>query len=130
MNTILLSLHRGVGGHAMKLVIRCKRNSFEMRPEKTPFLGQCILDALGWTMAVQDLCSGGIRLEGGGAIDAVDQIKKTQTLLFPLDVPIIAGLRVQIRYHGGDSGPSPGLQITVLPPITSANFISWAASAN
>lgn len=76
----------------MKLVIGSKRNGLEMRPEKTFFAGQLMINAFRRTVTIQDLGGGWGRLKVGGAIDVVDQVVKAERLLFPLDVPMVAGL--------------------------------------
>ena len=122
---LLLSLHTWVGGHAMELVIGGKRNRLQMGPETTALAGWFKIDGLRRrTLSVQDARGRLDRSEIGGAIDVVDQIEKAQGLLFWLDIPMMVGWGMQVRYHGGGNG----LMITVCPPITSANLISWAAS--
>ena len=121
---LLLSLHAWVGGHAMELVIGGKRHRLQMGPELTALAGWLQIDGRGRTLSAQDARGRLARGEAGGAIDVVDQIEKAQGLLWLLDIPMMVGWGTQVRYHGGGDG----LMITVYPPITSANLISWAAS--
>ena len=121
---LLLSLHAWVGGHAMELVIGGKRNRLQLGPELTALAGWFQIDGRWRPLSVQDARGRSDRCEVGGAIDIFDQIEKAQGLLSLLDIPMMVGWGMQVRYHGGGNG----LLITVYPPITSANLISWAAS--